>query len=215
MLLHLFYLHVIIFSQACIFFEAGHQRDGYFDSDGLLEQVERAIDIFDSKCNGTMTGLFMFDNAPSHQKRNPDALSARKMIKNPKLGWTPTPDGPRMRNGKFADGREQEFYYSDDHPTMPGWFKGSAQILQERGLFQEGMRATCEKSCFDNKENLTCCCRKALFYQPDFVAQKSQLQEYIESRGHLCDFYPKFHCELNFIEQYWVQQSTVTAQKIR
>ena len=29
------------------------------------------------------------------------------------------------------------------------------------------------------------------------------LQEHIESRGHLCDFYPKYHCELNFIEQYW------------
>ena len=29
------------------------------------------------------------------------------------------------------------------------------------------------------------------------------LQEHIESRGHLCDFYPRYHCELNFIEQYW------------
>ena len=29
------------------------------------------------------------------------------------------------------------------------------------------------------------------------------LQEYIKSCGHLCDYYPKYHCELNFIEQYW------------
>ena len=28
-------------------------------------------------------------------------------------------------------------------------------------------------------------------------------QEFIESRGHFCDFYPKFHCELNFIEFFW------------
>ena len=39
--------------------------------------------------------------------------------------------------------------------------------------------------------------------QPDFVNQKSHLEELITSRGHICDFYPKYHCELNFIEQYW------------
>jgi hypothetical protein len=42
-----------------------------------------------------------------------------------------------------------------------------------------------------------------LFNQPDFVSQKSELQEFVERCGHLCDFYPKYHCELNFIEQYW------------
>ena len=35
------------------------------------------------------------------------------------------------------------------------------------------------------------------------MAQKSELEELITARGHICDFYPKFHCELNFIEQYW------------
>ena len=35
------------------------------------------------------------------------------------------------------------------------------------------------------------------------MAQKSQLEEFITSQGHICDFYPKFHCELNFIEMYW------------
>jgi hypothetical protein len=48
-----------------------------------------------------------------------------------------------------------------------------------------------------------CCCRRLLFSQPDFIDQKPQIQEFVESRGHLCDFYPKYHCELNFIEQYW------------
>ena len=29
------------------------------------------------------------------------------------------------------------------------------------------------------------------------------LQELYEDTGHLCMYYLKFHCELNFIEQYW------------
>jgi hypothetical protein len=43
----------------------------------------------------------------------------------------------------------------------------------------------------------------SVLLQPDFVQQKSKLAEYIEKRGHICNFYPKYHCKLNFIEQYW------------
>jgi len=50
---------------------------------------------------------------------------------------------------------------------------------------------------------MNCCCWHILFTQPDFVNQKSHLQEEIEHHSHLCDFYPKFHCKFNFIEQYW------------
>ncbi|PKY51387.1 hypothetical protein RhiirA4_424476 [Rhizophagus irregularis] len=39
--------------------------------------------------------------------------------------------------------------------------------------------------------------------EEDFKSQKSQLQEEIEKRGHICIFYPKYHCELNYIEMYW------------
>ena len=39
-------------SEACVFFKAGKNRDGYFDADDLLQQVENTIDIFESKTNG-------------------------------------------------------------------------------------------------------------------------------------------------------------------
>ena len=48
-----------------------------------------------------------------------------------------------------------------------------------------------------------CCAKRILDYQPDFIEQKSLIQEVIENVGHLCIFLPKFHCELNFIEYFW------------
>jgi hypothetical protein len=113
-------------------------------------------------------------------------------------------DVPQMCDGTNPlTGEVQSFYFPDDHPTMPGWHKGMEQIIYEHGLWPKGGLLAacpsfkCPKGCVD------CCCRHLLFIQPDFISQKPELQEFIESHGHLCDFYPKYHCELNFIEQYW------------
>ncbi|KIJ28737.1 hypothetical protein M422DRAFT_189388 [Sphaerobolus stellatus SS14] len=188
---------------ARLVFKAGKNRDGYFSHEDFMKQVEKAVDIFEVKTKARAMGLFMFDNAPSHQKRAPDALSARRMPKGPSDGWSHHKDGPKMRPGRLPNGEIQSFYFSEDHPTMPGWFKGMEQIIRERGLWPaQGLLAQCpgfkcEPGCTD------CCCRRILFSQPDFCQQKSHLEEYITARGHICDFYPKFHCELNFIEQYW------------
>ena len=53
-----------------------------------------------------------------------------------------------------------------------------------------------------NSDTNNCCCQKTLFCQVDFQTQKSKLKEIIESCSHIYDFYPKFYCKLNFIEQY-------------
>jgi hypothetical protein len=211
----------MVFSEARVFFEAGNARDGWFTYVELLAQTDRAIDIFESKTRGTATGLFLFDNAPSHQKRADDALSARYLPKRPNEGWTRVKDGPRMRDGwyevKHADGvtsrTVQPLYFHENHPVHPGWFKGMEQIIRERGLWPQvcdargrlvdgKLNAQCESfKCQPGKTD--CCCRRLLFNQPDFAQQKSALTELVECRGHICDYYPKYHCELNFIEQYW------------
>jgi len=174
----------------------------------LLQQVDKAIDIFEEKTNGFAARLFLFDNAPSHQKQAPDALSARKMPKNPNPTWTHHKDGSQMQPTTFVDQVQgnhifQNFNFGDDHPTMPGWFKGMETIIRERSLWPEkGLLAQCEGfKCQAGKTD--CFCHRLLFTQPNFVAQKSHLEELITSHGHICDFYLKYHCELNFIEQYW------------
>ena len=43
------------------------QKDGYFNSDMFLAQVDTAIDIFGRKFPDKI-GIFMFDNAPSHRR---------------------------------------------------------------------------------------------------------------------------------------------------
>ena len=125
------------------------------------------------------------------------------MPKNPKV-WLGKKGKCRMRNGKLPNGDEQEFYFPDNHPTNPGHFKGMSIILAERGFTEEAkLKAQClDFKCADPKAGC-CCCRCILFNQPDFQSQKAALIELVESHGYIAFFYPKFHCETNFIEQNW------------
>ena len=45
--------------------------------------------------------------------------------------------------------------------------------------------------------------REELSKFDDFKNAKTMVEEKVESRGHLCMFFPKFHCELNAIERCW------------
>ena len=74
--------------------------------------------------------------------------------------------------------------------------KGMKTILEERGVDTGGMRA---------KEM-----REILKGFPDFKQQNTILEDYVERRGHICTFYPKFHCELSPIERVWCQSKKHT-----
>lgn len=165
----------------------------------MLEQVDTAIEIFEERFPGACA-IFAFDNATTHQKRAADALSARHMPKTP--GWNSQKAPERMRPGQLPSGEPQELYFPPDHPKHPNQFKGMAQILRERGFNTHKLLAECKGfKCKDSDSH--CCCRNILFHQPDFKSQRPALVEHIENRGHIAIFYPKFHCELNFIEQCW------------
>src|SRR6266542_1258644 len=48
-----------------------------------------------------------------------------------------------------------------------------------------------------------CYARRVISLKSDFLTQKGTIEKLIKKAGHMCIFYPKFHCELNFIERYW------------
>ena len=81
--LHIDLTHFTSIREAWIIFKAGRNRDGYFDANDLLKQVNNTIDIFEGLTKGWAQGLFLFDNMPSHQKCALDAISARCMVKGP------------------------------------------------------------------------------------------------------------------------------------
>jgi hypothetical protein len=118
-----------------------------------------------------------------------------------------------MRDGWFinAEGEKvvQPLYFSPDDPNMPGRFMGTSAILKERGYDSDwinNLRAACKGfKCPQLKDGAkpTCCCRRVLFSEPDFATADSLIKETCRERNYDVLFLPKFHCELNPIEQCW------------
>ncbi len=75
--------------------------------------------------------------------------------------------------------------FSEDYSNLTLWkkSKGIKRILQERGLWKEGLSlkySMCKKKEF---QRVDCCVRKIMASQPDFVTQKSAIVEVIENEA--------------------------------
>ena len=121
----------------------------------------------------------------------------------------------KMVDATFADGTPQSLYFDASHKKA-GVFKGMAVILEEWGLVKESqLRAECKKFQCPKPSGpngmAQCCCRRVLYNQPDFREVESLLETTCKAHGFEVLFLPKFHCELNFIEQCWGSQKTSTA----
>ncbi len=110
--------------------------------------------------------------------------------------------------GKQLEMRDTVFRSNNQHQSMVnenGKPKGMKRVLIEHGLWKDGLNADCQlcKDKIDDITQIDCCAWWIISLQPDFLSQKSALEEVILEAGHKCIFYLKFHCELNFIERYW------------
>lgn len=185
-------------------------KDHYWTGDKMVDQaINVALPIFNRAFPGC-TALFAFDNAANHCSFAPDALIATKM----NLG--PGGKQPIMRDGWDEKlGVPQRMIFPADYPDarLRGQPKGIKQVLLERGLWRDQnsdgtkFRLSCPKGSgatgCDPEKMGNCCAVRLLQSQPDFQNQRGRLEEEINRSGHLVIFYPKFHCELNFIERFW------------
>lgn len=195
-----------------LLFEAGKNRDGWFTNDDLINQLESCFDMMESIHEGKKL-LFAFDNSNSHHKRSPDALKATNLrLKDDAKGAPIMRDGWYMKDGVRVTQPMQL-------PGVGGRPKGLKRILSERGRWREGMNLQCHacksKTPHESRPETygytadhyictsQCCARYCLSNEPDFLEQREWIREVIEERGHYVIYYPKYHCELNFIERVW------------
>ena len=155
----------------------------------------QVIPIFE-KAYPEAQALFIFDQSSAHASLRPDVLHTFDMNKSSggkqcKQQDVIIPDNDSVPC-TAVQGQVQKMTTSSGEP------KGLEVVLTEHGFKTKGIWAKCRPVCLIS--NKGCCLACILSQQQDFVDQISMLEELVTSKGHLCTFLPKFHCELNPIE---------------
>ncbi|CCO37871.1 hypothetical protein BN14_12031 [Rhizoctonia solani AG-1 IB] len=203
-------------NNARVIFRAGKQRDGWFGTADVVKQLSRAMTLV-KKQFPNEDHVFIFDNATIHTKLPETVPNVSKLTLGPSQkvkGEEFGPSGEKIpvnyAPAVLPDGTIQQLYHPLDHPIekLQGAFKGMALILEERGVPNaRKLKLVCgtvdsrKHACPPDSTN--CCARRTMMNQPDILAQKSILRLQAEAEGFSIIYLPKYHCELNPIEQCW------------
>ena len=166
-----------------VIIKPGKISDGYWTNADLVQQIEsRVIPIF-KILHPEADALFMFDNLQNHHALAPDALNA-KVLPLKDNGANDKPQSSGLFINHDGEVETQNITNSAGEPL------GLRSIIVGRGLWE--FKLSLQEV------------RDLVSQQPDFKEQKEWLHEVISKHeGFLIDFYPKFHCEFNFIEMFW------------
>ncbi|KAG2214173.1 hypothetical protein INT45_005263 [Circinella minor] len=139
------------------FFEAGTNREGYWNSDNLHEQViDNAIPLFKNLHLGCQA-IFLFDQSSNHHAYASDALVASRLILTDKD--LSADKEPIMKEGR----------------SLGLWDKYKKE--------EKHWKAKCSKKELNN--DATCWPFHMLEAQADFKEQKPKLYESVEDAGHI------------------------------
>jgi hypothetical protein len=157
----------------------------------------KIIPAFEAAHGPGFQAMLMVDNSQGYSMYAENALVISRMNVRPGGKQAKMHDTWFMKNGLRVS---QTMVFPLNHADHPNEPKGMQEVLKEQGLYPAGLHKKCKK-CPLIDDN--CCCKTILAQRPDFLAQKSLVQEVVEAAGHLCIFLPKFHRKLNFIELFW------------
>lgn len=206
---------------------SGDSSEGYWNNELMIRQVDEFIDVFEHKFPDC-TALLSFDWSTGHSAYSKDAMLVTNM--NTLFGGKTSAKAYQIKpyttvkqnfisNNKvlLGTGDRQYLYFQDgDNPPFykpnlrkeeyVGAPKGMKQILWERGLWCSGMTRTgksVKNGVVHRNPNLSM--EDALNACLDFKEELADcaLAQFIRSRGHRCDFTPKYHCECSAIEYCW------------
>jgi hypothetical protein len=194
---------------ASCYLESG--KDNCWNSDKMGDHtIKIAIPIFREAFPGCIA-VFAFDNASNHARFASDALRVDKLNEGPGGAQHSLREGFIHHKGLPLVMQFPSTYHNF---LLAGKQKRMKQILVERGLGNQEYYGDCTTSnghsgC--SPEGCSCA-GKILAAERDFQEQKGRLQEEVEARGFKVLLYPKFHGELNPIEQYWCQAKSYTRE---
>jgi hypothetical protein len=233
-----------VYATEIIKYGSSKSDEGWWNAEKMVEQTKKAIEIFDKAFPGNIA-VFAFDNSSGHACKAPDALNTNRMNLGPsgkqsKMRATDfyLSDGTTRHQYMVFQPGDTEF--DSDQPIaaeLVGEAKGMKRVLQERGLWVPELRKQCGCKKKDNTWNdrlfqetmeeyeartvdrceagQGCCALHILEVQRDFQEEKSMLEHIITAAGHEVIFYPKFHCELNYIEYYWAALKKYTCDNCK
>jgi hypothetical protein len=216
-----------VYATEFIQYGSGKGDDGWWNAEKMVQQTRKAIEVF-NKAFPNDIGVFAFDNSSGHACKAPDTLVASRMNLGP-VGKQPVMHPTRLSDGTLQSMVYQQNDHEWEYPHHPikeetiGKPKGMKRVLEERGLWRNGLLKQCGREkkvkrtghsfpdrifeeTMDECEACTidrcevgkaCCALRILEAEPDFLAEKSLLETVINEAGHEVVFYPKFHCELN------------------
>ena len=163
----------------------GENREGYWTCEKFIQQLEEAVKICEykyPKADG-WRWIWIFDQSSCHTAMAEDALDVSRM----NVG--PGGKQPKMRDTVWA-GKPQKMCFVIGVP------KGMKIVLEERGINTSSLL----------KEDM----QQILRNHEDFRNEMPRIVHFLEERGHVALFLPKFHPELNPIERVWAQSKVYT-----